>query len=46
MQDPKQLWLFSYMDQEYDDMDSSDFDEIQYMTELHDAYIDSLNDDE
>lgn len=27
MQDPKQQWLFSYMDQEYDDMESDDYDE-------------------
>lgn len=27
MQDPKQLYLFNYMDQEYDDMESDDFDE-------------------
>jgi hypothetical protein len=27
MQDPKQLYLFNYMDQEYDDMESDDYDE-------------------
>jgi hypothetical protein len=27
MQDPKQMYLFNYMDKEYDDMESDDFDE-------------------
>ena len=46
MNEPKQLYLFNYMDTEYDDMDSSDFDDIAYMTELHDAYLDSLEDEQ
>lgn len=50
MQDPKymtQMWLFNYMDPSYDDMDSSDYDELlsssQFCAE-YDAYIDSLSD--
>ena len=27
MPDPKQLYLFNYMDKEYDDMESDDYDE-------------------
>jgi hypothetical protein len=27
MQDPKQYYLFNYMDKEYDDMESDDYDE-------------------
>lgn len=27
MKDPKQYYLFNYMDKEYDDMESDDYDE-------------------
>ena len=46
MQDPKQLYLFNYMDQEYDDMESDDYDDYiasQFDAEYN-AYLDSLED--
>jgi len=46
MQDPKQLYLFNYMDPEYDDMDSSDYDDMQSMSQFdaeYEAYLDSLD---
>jgi hypothetical protein len=46
MLDPKQLWLFNYMDPSYDDMDSSDYDELLSSSTLsaeYDAYLDSLD---
>ena len=50
MQDPKQLYLFNYMDPDYDvnwdDMESAEYDELLSSTTLfpaeYDAYIDSL----
>ena len=49
MNDPKQLYLFNYMDPDYDvnwdDMESAEYDELlassQFCAE-YDAYIDSL----
>jgi len=46
MQEPKQLYLFNYMDPEYDDMDSSDYDDMQSMSQFdaeYEAYLDSLD---
>ena len=46
MNEPKQLWLFNYMDPSYDDMDSSDYDELLSSSDLgaeYDAYLDSLD---
>lgn len=51
MEDPKQLYLFNYMDPDYDvnwdDMESAEYDELlsssQFCAE-YDAYIDSLSD--
>jgi hypothetical protein len=45
MQDPKQLYLFNYMDTEYDDMESSDYDDMQSLSQFnaeYEAYLDSL----
>ena len=52
MNDPKQLYLFNYMDPDYDvnwdDMESAEYDELLSSTTLfpaeYDAYIDSLSD--
>ena len=51
MEDPKQLYLFNYMDPDYDvnwdDMESAEYDELlsssQFCAEYN-AYIDSLSD--
>lgn len=43
MNDPKQLWLFNYMDKEYDDMESDDYDEA-YANYLFDNANDQDND--
>ena len=43
MQDPKQMYLFNYMDKEYDDMESDDFDEA-YASYLFD-HADDQDDD-
>lgn len=46
MLEPKQLCLFNYMDSEYDDMDSSDYDDMQSMSQFnaeYEAYLDSLD---
>ena len=48
MLEPKQLSLFNYMDPEYDDMDSSDYDDIQSLSQFnaeYEAYLDSLTDE-
>lgn len=44
MQDPKQYYLFNYMDIEYDDMESDDYDEA-YASYLLD-HIDEDSDDD
>jgi len=51
MQEPKQQWLFNYMDPEYDvsydDMESDDYDDYiasQFDAEYN-AYLDSLEDE-
>ena len=51
MEDPKQLYLFNYMDPDYDvnwdDMESTEYDELLSLSDLgaeYDAYIDSLSD--
>jgi hypothetical protein len=46
MQDPKQLYLFNYMDPEYDDMESADYDDMMAMSQFnaeYEAYLDSLD---
>jgi polyphosphate kinase 2 (PPK2 family) len=50
MQDPKQQWLFNYMDPDYDinwdDMESAGYDELLSSSTLsaeYDAYLDSLD---
>ena len=50
MQDPKQLYLFNYMDPDYDvnwdDMESAEYDELLSLSNLsaeYDAYLDSLD---
>jgi hypothetical protein len=49
MQEPKQLYLFNYMDPEYDvnydDMESTDYDTMLSISEFnaeYEAYLDSL----
>ena len=43
MNDPKQLYLFNYMDKEYDDMESDDYDEA-YASYLFDHTEDQDDD--
>lgn len=50
MQDPKQMYLFNYMDPDYDvswdDMETDDYNDMwfqQYDAE-YEAYLDSLSD--
>ena len=50
MEDPKQLYLFNYMDPDYDvnwdDMESAEYDELLSLSNLsaeYDAYLDSLD---
>lgn len=45
MTDPKQQYLFNYMNPEYDDMESSDYDDMQDLSQFnaeYEAYLDSL----
>lgn len=41
MQDPKQLYLFNYMDKEFDDMESDDYEEAYF-----NYLMDSLEEDD
>jgi hypothetical protein len=49
MQDPKQQWLFNYMDPEYDvswdDMETDDYNDMwfQQQSAEYEAYLDSLD---
>ena len=45
MQNPKQQYLFNYMDVEYDDMESDDYDEA-YASYLLDHIDDDTTDDQ
>jgi hypothetical protein len=45
MQDPKQYYLFNYMDKEYDDMESDDYDEsyVNYLLDNPEDQDDCLD---